>query len=301
MEEKDVSQEILVELLKDFADEELLGELSIILALPEESFSIVGLAFLDNYEKNLNSMQSKTAIAQLLNAGGISVEELQETLEELDGALEQGELKELLSPAKKSFLRKFFSITVNAVAETEGIASRVIQIPVEVLNEDAVVPSYVKEGDAGMDVYSLEEYIIDPGQTILIPTGLKVALPRGYELQVRPRSGMSLKTKLRVANSPGTIDSGYRDEIGIIVENTNPKIKDLEVEYGDDGEAKVKSILYGEAIVIEKGQRFAQLVLNQVPMAAFFEVDNVGEFGADRGGGFGSTGLGVEDQKDGED
>src|SRR5574344_2884718 len=89
------------------------------------------------------------------------------------------------------------------------------------LNKDAVIPTYAHTGDAGMDIRAIEDVELNPHETKIIHTGIAVAIPEGYELQVRPRSGLSLKTPLRVSNTPGTIDSGYRDEIGIIISNTS--------------------------------------------------------------------------------
>ena len=136
-----------------------------------------------------------------------------------------------------------------------------------------------------------EDINISPGETILIKTGLKVAIPVGYELQVRPKSGISLKTKLRVANTPGTIDSGYRDEIGIIIENIEQPIQDISYHFGTNNEIVIDSILHGKTYSIEKGQKIAQLVLNKISKANFILVDTVNEIEGDRGGGFGSTGL----------
>ena len=142
-----------------------------------------------------------------------------------------------------------------------------------------------------MDVYALEDITVNPGETVLVKTGLKVAIPVGYELQVRPKSGRALKTKLRVANTPGTIDSGYRDEIGVIIENIEHPIQDIEYEFDEHGTPIIKSILHGKSYTINKGDKFAQLVLNEVPHVAFYKVDNINEIKGDRGGGFGSTGL----------
>lgn len=130
-------------------------------------------------------------------------------------------------------------------------------------------PEYAKVGDAGMDIRASEPVCVYPGETKIIKTGLYVAIPTGYELQVRPRSGMSAKTNIRIANTPGTIDSNYRGEIGIIVDNT-----------GND------------EYVISVGDRIAQLVLNTVPAIRWCPVENVEALGeTNRGaGGFGSTG-----------
>ena len=88
---------------------------------------------------------------------------------------------------------------------------------VEICREGINLPKYQNLFDAGMDVAAAEDIKIFPTQTIVVPTGLKMAIPEGYEIQVRPRSGLSLKTPLRIANAPGTIDTFYRDEVGIIV------------------------------------------------------------------------------------
>ena len=144
-----------------------------------------------------------------------------------------------------------------------------VRIFIEKCRDTAVIPRYVHEDDAGMDIYAAEPVTVEPGQTALVPTGLKMAIPDGFELQVRPRSGLSLKTPLRVPNSPGTIDSGYRNEICVIVWNSSPD----------------------EAVTVNRGDRIAQFVLARVPMAEFVLTDNVAELGVDRGGGFGSSGV----------
>lgn len=147
--------------------------------------------------------------------------------------------------------------------------SSFVEIHVEICREGVQLPAYAKEGDAGMDVRAAEAVEIMPGKTVLVPTGLKVAIPDGYEIQVRPRSGLSLKTPLRITNSPGTIDSGYRDEICIIIQNTSSS----------------------EPYKVEKGDRVAQIVLQRVPKIHFTQVESVKEIGSNRGGGFGSTGV----------
>lgn len=159
-----------------------------------------------------------------------------------------------------------------------------IQVHIEKCRDTARIPEYSNPGDAGMDIYAAEECMIKPGETVLVPTGLKVAIPDGFEIQVRPRSGISLRTKLRLSNSPGTIDSGYRDEIRIIVSNSSDPassdtIRTLEKNNGGDGTYR-----------ISRGDRIAQMVLARVPMIDFIETDSVVQIGADRGGGFGSTG-----------
>lgn len=135
------------------------------------------------------------------------------------------------------------------------------------LSPEAVLPAYAHPGDAGMDVCSVENLTVAPGGRALVHTGLAMALPPGYEAQVRPRSGLALKRGVTVLNTPGTIDEGYRGEIGVILAN-----------FGDSD------------FVVEKGDRIAQMVIAPVTRAEVVEVDEVDS--TDRGaGGFGSTGV----------
>jgi len=163
-----------------------------------------------------------------------------------------------------------------------------MKVYVERLRDDIELPEYKNIGDAGMDVRAAEDMIIRPGETLVVPTGIAVAVPVGYELQVRPRSGMSCKTPLRIANSPGTIDSGYRDEIGIIIsyEATLDRHWRQVFDLG-----MVGSIPNCSTYKICKGDRIAQLVLKQVEKIEWEEVDDITAIEGDRGGGFGSTGT----------
>ena len=144
-----------------------------------------------------------------------------------------------------------------------------IDVKIKKLHPDAIIPTYGTDGAAGFDFYALEDVKIHPGETALIPTGIAMAVPEGYEIQVRPRSGMSLKTSFRVPNAPGTIDSDYRGECCVIGHNL--------------ADNKLRNIN------IKKGDRIAQGVLNKVPQANFQVVEKLDD--TERGqGGFGSTG-----------
>jgi dUTP pyrophosphatase len=135
------------------------------------------------------------------------------------------------------------------------------------ISPDASLPSYARPGDAGMDLKSAEDAVVEPGARLLVHTGLAMALPEGYEAQVRPRSGLALKHGITVLNTPGTIDEGYRREVGVILFNT-----------GDT------------AFKIAKGDRIAQMVIAPVTKARIVETDDLGS--TERGaGGFGSTGV----------
>ena len=160
-----------------------------------------------------------------------------------------------------------------------------VTVYIEIVRKGVKIPEYANIFDSGMDIRAAEDVLILPRETVIIPTGFKVAIPEGYEIQVRPRSGLSYKTPLRLSNSPGTIDSGYRDEVGIILTNTSDP-SDQDSHYSITSN-KNKSGTYE----IKKGERIAQLVLGRVPQIKFVIVDDVNKIGQNRGGGFGSTGV----------
>lgn len=170
-----------------------------------------------------------------------------------------------------------------------------IEIFAEICREGAKLPKYARTGDAGMDIFAAEEVIIKPGDTVVIRTGLKIAIPEGYEVQIRPRSGISFNTPLRIANSPGTIDSGYRDELGILINNTSHI--DRAANINSDIIKNNKLLSIGDkgnqtgTYIIRKGDRVAQMVLQKVPKAKFTVISSIEKVGKDRGGGFGSTGV----------
>ncbi|EJS62989.1 dUTP diphosphatase [Bacillus wiedmannii] len=151
--------------------------------------------------------------------------------------------------------------------------------------EDIEIPKYAKPGDAGFDLVSAEDTFIEPGETKVIPTGLAFELPPGYEMQIRPRSGISRKTKLRVVL--GTIDSGFRGEVGVIIENISPKGNE---DYGCNDVHGDPETYESTTYEILKGDRIAQAVIAPVVTANFVEVDVLSN--SERGNhGFGSTGT----------
>lgn len=256
--------------------------------MDDEKFALISPGILQSFQQSVNNPNDKLGLVQALNANGATAEDLVASFNIIADAVDS---IEEISQIKRDFLKSLLATLTNAVNETEGIAKRFVQIPVELCHPDAKIPQYANTSDSGMDVYALDDYTIAPGETKLIPTGIKFALPPGYEIQVRPKSGRALKTKLRIANTPGTVDAGYRDEIKVIVENIEPPIKDIEYDFDDNGTPIIKSILHGAAHTIGKGEKFCQLVLMEVPKAALYRVEQVGEIGENRGGGFGSTGL----------
>ena len=143
------------------------------------------------------------------------------------------------------------------------------KILIKRLSKEVSLPKYETNGSSGMDLAAdIDANInIDPGKTAIIPTGLALSIPKGFEVQIRPRSGLAAKQKISVLNTPGTIDADYRGEIKVILINLGP-----------------------EPFKVEKGLRIAQMVVCPIVQAQLKEVDDLSE--TDRGkGGFGSTGT----------
>jgi len=142
-----------------------------------------------------------------------------------------------------------------------------VTLKVKKLSDQAVIPHFAHPGDAGMDLFSSEESQLQPGESMLVKTGISIELPPGTEAQVRPRSGLALKHRITLLNSPGTIDEGYRGEIGVIM-----------INHGE------------EPFRIEKGMKIAQMVIKPVLAVEIQEVEKLTD--TCRGpGGFGSTGM----------
>ena len=136
-------------------------------------------------------------------------------------------------------------------------------------NPDLPLPSYQSGGSSGLDLRAAvaEEVTLRPGELMLIPTGLSISLPKGYEAQIRPRSGLALRYGLGLINSPGTIDADYRGEVGVIAINWGRK-----------------------PLTIRRGERIAQVVISKVSRARVEEVDELDA--TERGkGGFGHSGI----------
>lgn len=258
-----------------------------LLAVDDEKFELMAPAVLDSFLRSLNTTNARLMMAQSINAAGGRAEDVQENFTQLCNEIDN--LTELTTP-KRDFLKQLIGGINTAISETEGISKRYIQIPFVKCHPNAKMPEYAHAGDSGMDVYALDDYIIHPGETKLIPTGIKMAVPNGYEIQIRPKSGRALKTKMRVANTPGTIDASYRGELCVIIDNIEPPIKDITYDFDDNGRPIITSILHGSDMTIGKGEKFAQLVLMEVPKAVLFQVENLDD--TERGeGGFGSTNL----------
>lgn len=233
--------------------------LAYIFDMPDEMFKMVYPQMKEEFIKTVkNGEFEKEAFQQ-----GVSTKEKLEAINSFKDLRE--EIKDELSAEKLDFLSLLIESMEN-ILNSIGYRDSVV-VAVEFCHENAKEPTYANPDDAGCDVYAVETTHLAPGATMIVRTGLKVAVPAGWMLSVRPRSGMSAKTGIRVANAPGTIDTGYRDEVGIILHNTG-----------------------NEIYTINAGDRIAQFVIEPAPMIKFKKVDSVEEIGQNRGGGFGHTG-----------
>ena len=143
-----------------------------------------------------------------------------------------------------------------------------VKVLITRIDPSVPAPNYAKPGDAGADICSRIDMVIEPGERALVPTGLSIALPNGYVALVHPRSGLAIKNGISMVNTPGTVDAAYRGELQVILINHDLR----------------------ESFQIKKGDRIAQLVIQKVESADFIEVESLP--GTNRGsGGFGSTGA----------
>jgi dUTP pyrophosphatase len=142
-----------------------------------------------------------------------------------------------------------------------------VDVLVRRVDPDVPLPSYAHPGDAGLDLVTTVAAEVAPGDRVLLPTGIAIALPEGYAAFVHPRSGLAVRYGVSLVNAPGTIDAGYRGEIAVSLVNLDPR----------------------DPVVLARGDRIAQLVVQRVEHAVLHEVDRLP--GSDRGeGGFGSSG-----------
>ncbi|MCO0597400.1 deoxyuridine 5'-triphosphate nucleotidohydrolase [Peribacillus butanolivorans] len=166
-----------------------------------------------------------------------------------------------------------------------------MRIRIKKVRDDIPTPSYAYKGDSGYDLIAAKDTIIEPGATVKIPTGLSFEIAEGYELQIRPRSGVTSKTKLRV--QLGTIDSNYRGEVSVIVDN----VAIISTDERDCLPERLDGVMDGwdadyteHTYIIRKGDKIAQGVIAPVVQAKFEVVDELDE--TNRGtGGFGSSGV----------
>ena len=237
-----------------------------ILDLPDEKFDEiypkmreVSMAAFTSSEFQSEVLRNAKVYAQ---TNDVDIEAEKEAIQELLDEIRQDDS---LSANKREFLIDILNASAMTTYELLQVPRERIEVKIQLI-DGGVAPRYAHPTDAGADIFANEDVTIEPGETKVVHTGIKVAIPIGYEIQIRPRSGLSLKTNLRVANAPGTIDTDYRGEVGVIMTNIG-----------------------NEPETIAKSDKIAQMVISEVPMIKWIEVDALDE--TERGeGGFGSTG-----------
>lgn len=241
-----------------------------LLELPDEQFDAIFPNFKENFEKVFAAPDfQRQLMTQLAVMPQFNLEEECASLKEFLNEIKEDET---LSANKKELISMMFDSTVGIIEQLLESGREQVTVKITKLNPNAIIPTYAHPTDCGADISAVETVDIAPHSTVIIKTGLAVGIPAGYEIQVRPRSGLSAKTPLRIANAPGTIDADYRGEVGVIMTNT-----------GD------------EPYVINAGDKIAQLVIAPTPKIKWHEVKGVDELGStERGaGGFGSTTAGA--------
>lgn len=249
--------------LKNLNNQDIMEQLISILELEDFKFDAIYPKMKEKVIKIFELNSTRKNIGDQLSS--IPEINLEEELKSLDATIKEIKEDDSLSTNKKDLLITLLIKSGEITASLIQNPREIITVKVQKINENAILPVYAHDSDAGADIYSIEDYKISPHSTIIVKTGLKVAIPKGYEIQIRPRSGLSLKTSLRIANAPGTIDAEYRGEIGVIVENTGNLTQ-----------------------TINKGDKIAQMVIMPVPMIKWEETIELDS--TTRGeGGYGST------------
>ena len=215
-------------------------------------------------------MREESVIALLNEMKTKSYSECKEMIVVMgEAANELIEELEVTNEDKQDLIRGIFGIFAEIAQEAfERLEGYDTIVHFQLVHPNAKVPTYAHDTDAGADVYAPEDVVIAPnarGQ--MVDTGFKMAMAPGWYMAVCPRSGLSYKTTMRIANTPGTIDADYRNNVGILIDN-----------------------LSDETIVIHAGDRIAQFILHPVHRFKGVVTDDVNQIGENRGGGFGSTG-----------
>lgn len=234
-----------------------------IMEMPDEKFDIIANKFITQINAVYDKAETRNEIInQMKMAPPIELENEKIGTEQLIKDIQEDNT---LSENKKKVLITMLNRSIEIIESIVNIPREMVDIKIKKLHEDAIIPTYAHASDAGADIYAIEDIDIPPHKTIIVKTGIAVSIPNNYEIQIRPRSGLSSKTNLRIANTPGTIDAGYTGEVGVIMDN----IGNLTAH-------------------IKKGDKIAQMVPMPVPMINWIEVDELES--TDRGtNGYGSS------------
>ena len=182
-----------------------LDVLAVLLAMPDEDFEIIRPLFQEEMAKAYEDPQNQIAMVKMFAQSGISIDDIVNNSDEVINELfNNGDID--LSDSKKDFIKFLFLSAANSISSSTINPAHTVEIPVVLCRENAKLPTYATNGAGAMDIYSPEEYTIECGKTVIIPIGIKVAIPHGYGLLIQPRSGMSARMKIRIPNTPGLID-----------------------------------------------------------------------------------------------
>lgn len=262
---KDSVRDSLKQLFGASGNKDVINQIFMVLDLPDEQFDPVYPKLKESLKDIKGNVDMQREIISTSRQTPIEEGEVNEARELIKEFIAEINNDETLSPNKKDMLVTLIEQSMDITFDLAQNPRERIGVKIQLINEDAKLPEYAHDSDAGADIFAVEETVIPPHQTAIIKTGIKVAIPAGYEIQIRPRSGLSFKTPLRIANAPGTIDANYRGEVGVIMTNTGNLTQ-----------------------TIAKHDKIAQMVIAPVPMIIWETVDSLDE--TDRGeGGFGST------------
>lgn len=254
--------DIIKQILESFSDEEL----------EERSETI-----LNQMNQHLSGPEANVFLNEIIRQIDLEGQRPEQVLAELNSVQEIiynaiGEVKALYpnSPVKQAFCDMFASIIESYLLRFVGmLANRdSVNVGIELIHPNAKLPTYAHPGDQGADLYAIKDMIIEPNTYgNVIPTGIRAAIPHDWAISIRPRSGLSKNSTLRISNSPATIDQQYRGEIKVLMDNVG-----------------------FEPVIIKAGDRIAQMVLERNYQAKYHVVDSV-DVNTERGtGGFGSSG-----------
>lgn len=189
--------------LKSLNNQDVMEQFISILELEDTKFDAVYPKMKEEIVKVFELSSTRKSISEQLSS--VSEINLEEELKSLNTTIRGIKEDDSLSTNKKDLLITLLTKSGEITASLIQNPREIVAVKVQKINEDAILPTYAHDSDAGADIYSVEDYKISPHSTIIVKTGLKVAIPKGYEIQIRARSGLSLKTPLRIANCVGTI------------------------------------------------------------------------------------------------
>ena len=287
-------QNFLSKITSEGFDTQDLGDMTTIAAffsLPDDLFDELKEHVIQEIIRECNDPAFLNNISYSIKKDNITADQLTDELSGIEKIIDEYE-SEVLTPNKKEFLKRLMYGMYNIILQNEFKDDDKIIVPIETCRENAKIPRYAHVTDAGVDFYSTDEYVIAPGETVLIPTGLKMAIPEGYALLIQPRSGFtckgmqvqamirhwwfmllgvfSKKKRIDADVMVGLVDEDYRGNVGALVKSN------------------YKS-LFRKAF-LPKGTRIAQMRIVAVPETELLEVEDL-DMTKNRGGGYGHTGT----------